>query len=166
MKRRHVVVLASAPLVIALALMPTSVLPLGLTNLWRHRLLGVLVAALPILIALLLKGRASKSVFIEKAVPPFSLLVPILVLLGLLLFPYDIEFDPGDWRDGSITTRGRMVDDLMENHLRIGMAEAEVNELLGPDGCGVVAEGLMGPYVFSVYIEDGKLVDFEVEDHR
>ena len=54
----------------------------------------------------------------------------------------------------------------LENHLRVGMTQAEVVRMLGPDGGWVVGEGLMGPYVFSVYYdEDGLVTGFEVVDH-
>src|SRR5262245_35322630 len=71
---------------------------------------------------------------------------PVVIVCGAVAFPLvsglaseyvnRLPFDPAAWKgadlaDGRNPARLRMVDDLLRRHRLVGMAQAEVDELLG-----------------------------------
>ncbi len=88
----------------------------------------------------------------------------IFVLAGVLgLWRWwthrDLDFDRDRW-DASVreldapTTRQRMCDDILDNHLKVGMTELEVWDLLGPPGEDYPPEGI---YYYQLGSEPGFL---------
>lgn len=90
----------------------------------------------------------------------------------------DLDFDRGRWimsidEFETPTTRQRMCDDIIENHLKIGMTEAEILDLLGEPSEGYSYHNMLSFYlgpergwfgIDSEWIrveldEDGRLVE-------
>lgn len=77
----------------------------------------------------------------------------------------DQKFDGSTWKaehalQSSNSVRGRMIDDLRANHLRLGMTQAEVLELLGPTD----AESEYAQLSYLVGMYSGMRMDFDTLD--
>lgn len=80
----------------------------------------------------------------------WPLVVLLLVVAGLLVIQGQwrgVPFDSRDWMGQKLTSgvglpqpginvRARMVGDLVDNHLRVGMTRRQAEELLGEEDCG------------------------------
>jgi hypothetical protein len=61
-----------------------------------------------------------------------AIVITALAWLTRLLNPFDnVAFNQADWASGNTSTRARMAGDLVDNHLAVGMSQAQVETLIG-----------------------------------
>jgi len=93
-------------------------------------------------------------------------IVLLIVIAGIFVYRAtdgDLKFDAAEWnghaddKDLRDRIRYRMVDDLVDNHLPVGMHESEVIALLGKPSRPLSDEGFAGWMLFDNYGRYGEI---------